>query len=255
MIEEDNGTLSNNELYNDFIEVLSQIQTIISSNTVFSELKDFSGHYLCSKCHFFPKLILKENTNIQYKCQCKDLKNNISLKEYPENKITEENIINYTKCDCKSNKLNISFCKSCQKNLCEKCYKDHKINNHDIIMFDQLNNKIKDIEYSIIELLKPIDRSEILTEIKNTVENFFNTQSKNERGTNTNVIKLEQSNPQDNKNIDVKKECEMYFNNYNNNNNDKLNLLFGKILVDKKLFPNYINYENIYNIFFFYMKL
>ena len=128
-------------------------------------------HYLCPKCHFFPKIQFVKDEPKVILYTCLDRKNGEKVlikdlfdpqKEYLtfiDNNNGNNNNINENDFKCNLhenfNKLHKYkyYCKNCQTNLCKLCCQKHVKNNHDLINFDFLNAETSEEANKIIEYL------------------------------------------------------------------------------------------------------
>jgi len=209
---------------------LSAITIKQTSNLIDSNFSKKLKHYLCPLCHTFPKLILKETLKVEI--YCKDIKGSeMDLNNFMKYMLTEGDLKEYASSDY------IGYCFDCKKDFAEIHSNEHK--NHNIKYF-------KDICVPMLNFIRnklnlPDLKKEFLKS-ESESESFISQNSNNKIGS---TIKFEKG-----------KDNELV-KNENKNNLDKLytNNPFGKliqiIIQDSELYPNYIHYENIKNIFYY----
>ena len=206
----------------------STIQIKKISNPIDSNALNDSNHYLCPLCHTFPKLILKENKKVEI--HCIDIKGSeMDLNNFMEYMLTKGDINKYALSDY------IGYCFDCQKDFEEIHSNEHK--NHNIKYFkDIYEPKLNFIrnKLNIPDSKKEVSISESESFISGNSKNKIDSTIKYEIGKDNEYVKKEKQNYLDN----------LYINNP-----------FGKliqiIIQDSELYPNYIHYENIKNIFYY----
>ena len=217
------------------------------------------SHYLCRNCHYFPRLFIKNKENkIIVIINCEDSeKEERSLEEYMKFKITEGNIDEYMNCICCNNQSSKYFCTDGKTNMCEDCYKKHNQRDN-FKTFEYLDNEIKKEEEFIKGIIAYNHKNLEKINEKNTVQDFDNysknkNENKNENIINSNVIKLVKIDESHLGKVVIesqKQKFEKFINSYE----FKLNDLIEIIYKDKKNYPNYIHYENILNIYYFFCE-
>ena len=124
-----------------------------------------------------------------------EIKNYIEKINCAYNDFLEDEIYNY--CGKCKNNLNKFFCFICQKNICEKCYEECKINKHIPQNLDDINDKnnldkikiflnnliipIKEDEKIIKDIVQYIDKYIINNDIKNNNSKYFSSVNNNEK--------------------------------------------------------------------------
>ena len=210
----------------DKIESLSNIpRNKISYIAISSNALSIVRHYLCPLCHTFPKLILMENGKVRV--YCKEIKGlEFYYKDYIEYYLSEGDI----KGDIKefdlsdSKKRYIGYCFDCKKNFPENLSNKHK--NHNFKNFEDLVNFIKN-KLNIPEIEEEYSKggTHISSDEKNNISITFRF--------NDNKIKT------------VKYDIDYLY------KKDIFLYLILIIIQDFELYPNYIHYENIKNIFYY----
>jgi hypothetical protein len=211
------------------VDIINSEPSIISnkksSNVISSNFPIKSKHYLCPLCHTFPKLILKGKTKVYV--YCKEIKGlEIDIKDYLKYNLLEGDI-NKLVSSVPNNKY-IGYCFDCKKNISDNHSKEYKM--HNIKYFEDIIDFIKN-------KLKIPDMNK---ELSNPGTFLYNETNKTD---NTYILK----NVKDSEMIKFEKKN--YIDNLYSKN---LFLELIQIIIDDSiLYPNYIHYENIKNIFYY----
>jgi len=213
-------------------EFLSPIQTK-ASDIISSSVSNILVHYLCPLCHIFPKIILKENKNLCI--YCKEIKGlEIALSDYIKYYLSEGDIRKYALSDS-TNKY-IGYCFSCKINFPKNHSNEHKT--HNIKYF-------KDIDEKKLNFIKTkLNIPDINKEDPKSGTHISSNQKSN---ISKSIIfeNIENTKGSVMREVEKKNDLDKLYKNI-----EFLNLIF-IIINDFKLFPNYIHYENIKNIFYY----
>ena len=218
-------------MIDDKSEILAENISIVSPSPISdnkisdttSSISKCLSHYLCPLCHTFPKLILKENGKVIV--YCKENKGlDIYLKDYIKYNLSLGDIKEFAL----SNPINkyIGYCFDCKIYFSENHSNKHK--NHNIKTFKEILNFIKN-KLNIPEIEEEDSRSG--THI-----------SSNRINSNINTFRFKDNETRAAKNTN---DIDYYY------DNEKFSYLMLIIINDSKLYPNYIHYENIKNIFYY----
>ena len=208
-------------------DIISNINKDSSSNKIkYTEESFKDKHYICQNCKTFPLIKIINEKTISLLCENKNHKEEIELNLYIEriknNKIKDIN--NYQNCEIHNQKL-IRVCINCNTNLCSKC--NHESNeNHIIKTFEELKEQTNYIQ-SIL---------------KNRVdENYnypYNSEKKASEGKNfSDGLKSD---------LSKQKKTETDLSIYN------FNFLIYLIIAESKNCPNYIHYQNMKYLNFYF---
>ena len=234
------------------------------------KLEDSNIHYRCPKCFNFPliEFINKNEEIIIYSCACykgkrifiQDLfdkeKKYMSFQNNPNKDSKIEEVVGYMCTEHKSYTSNSFiynnfeyYCltKKCNKNLCKKCIEEHLQAGHDILIFDYQNFETKKKVNEIIEFE---NKNKKVVDIKFESENNINLSGFDELIEDENESKIIDNEIKEFKVEQVSKNTikilpKKNLDKIHNNFIELINI----ILTDYTLYPNYIHFFNIQNIY------
>ena len=189
LYEEQNNFNSND--YSNLIQNSLSLPNFNVSSILNSKLTD-RFHCLCKNCGSIPIIEFLYNTNqMNYICQYPDSPKKLLIKEvfgllFDKINDIDKIKLNVLKCLIHPNEKNYFYCKTCEKNICNKClYENENYCNHENkIVLSNDRNTIKKIKY-IIEKIEQNNKSLLM----NDKSNILSDSDENMNDINNNISK------------------------------------------------------------------